>query len=457
MKQHLVRAGALLGVATLTALTMAPAAAAPIASRASANALTLSVAGNPFDSGIVRATNDGTGEIKTGVVNPPISVLLNQNVLDIGALAQDAEATIVNRNGNSQACSGIAGDGASVANVGESNCITPGQPVGVNIANLDLTGAVLIDPESALAPFGALQPIIDQLVAPLTQAISQGLAPLGATGLQGTLGAVQARCDATPGNANGTANIVDSSLSLDIAGNTTEILNFPANPPPNLKVVTDLDQALGVLIDALRVDLNTTFDAQLAPLQLIIDPIQQQLVDTLIKDISDQLQPLEDNLLDITLNKQTRSPGAIEVTALDLRLLPAASQFGQPDLIDLQIANVTCGANGRVNPDNPNNPNPGGDRDCSDFATQAAAQQFFLAQGGPENDPNGLDADGDGIACEGPSGPDNPDLPDVPTTVNAGAVGGDQGSMTDEALLIAGLLMLAGAAGLVGYRRMGRV
>jgi hypothetical protein len=37
---------------------------------------------------------------------------------------------------------------------------------------------------------------------------------------------------------------------------------------------------------------------------------------------------------------------------------------------------------------------------CSDFATQAAAQAYFLARGGPALDPEGLDADGDGIACE---------------------------------------------------------
>ena len=37
---------------------------------------------------------------------------------------------------------------------------------------------------------------------------------------------------------------------------------------------------------------------------------------------------------------------------------------------------------------------------CTDFSTQAAAQAYFLAHGGPSSDPDGLDADGDGIACE---------------------------------------------------------
>ncbi|PVG80764.1 hypothetical protein DDE18_21165 [Nocardioides gansuensis] len=38
------------------------------------------------------------------------------------------------------------------------------------------------------------------------------------------------------------------------------------------------------------------------------------------------------------------------------------------------------------------------DRDCGDFATQAAAQAFFNAAG--PGDPHRLDSEGDGIACE---------------------------------------------------------
>ncbi len=40
------------------------------------------------------------------------------------------------------------------------------------------------------------------------------------------------------------------------------------------------------------------------------------------------------------------------------------------------------------------------DRDCGDFSTQSAAQRFFIDKGGPQRDPHGLDADGDGKACE---------------------------------------------------------
>ena len=43
------------------------------------------------------------------------------------------------------------------------------------------------------------------------------------------------------------------------------------------------------------------------------------------------------------------------------------------------------------------------DKDCPDFRTQRAAQFFFLRHGGPRYDPDRLDADNDGVACE-----DNP-------------------------------------------------
>lgn len=40
------------------------------------------------------------------------------------------------------------------------------------------------------------------------------------------------------------------------------------------------------------------------------------------------------------------------------------------------------------------------DRDCSDFDTQAQAQQFYVNNGGPQQDPHRLDADDDGRACD---------------------------------------------------------
>lgn len=43
----------------------------------------------------------------------------------------------------------------------------------------------------------------------------------------------------------------------------------------------------------------------------------------------------------------------------------------------------------------------GSDRNCSDFISQAQAQAFYEAAGGPEKDPHRLDGNNDGIVCEG--------------------------------------------------------
>lgn len=42
----------------------------------------------------------------------------------------------------------------------------------------------------------------------------------------------------------------------------------------------------------------------------------------------------------------------------------------------------------------------GADRDCDDFSSAQAAQDFYLAAGGPVNDPHDLDRDNDGNACD---------------------------------------------------------
>jgi endonuclease YncB( thermonuclease family) len=43
---------------------------------------------------------------------------------------------------------------------------------------------------------------------------------------------------------------------------------------------------------------------------------------------------------------------------------------------------------------------PAQDRDCGHFSTQAEAQAHFIALGGPASDPDRLDGDSDGVACE---------------------------------------------------------
>jgi micrococcal nuclease len=80
----------------------------------------------------------------------------------------------------------------------------------------------------------------------------------------------------------------------------------------------------------------------------------------------------------------------------------ACERFGAPLLAPTAVAvqptvpDRSSGAGSGNLPYDPNGP----DRDCSDFATHAEAQRFFIAAGGPAKDPHRLDGDHDGIACE---------------------------------------------------------
>ncbi len=403
MNKTLVRLGAVGASATLATMAAAPAWAAPAVAQAEATAVRISVAGNGSDSGAVRATHDGSGETREGETAPPVAVLGNQDLANFGVLQQDAATQLQDGEGVSAACAGVAGEGGSVAQVGDSTCIFPGEPVAVTIANLDLTGAVAVQPESALGPLDeALAPVMDQLVGPLTAALAEGLAPLGETGLVGTFSTVEERCVAAPGRARAEATIVDGKLSLTVADQRIDLLDLPTHPEPETKVVTDLDTVLNLVVDAVEENLRTTLEGALADVTVLTDELQAQVVDTLVAEVSANLAPAEENLLDITLNAQ-HSPqaGAIAGTAVDVQVLPAAAEVADASLVAVQLGNVACGPNGVVAP-------------------TVEVQE---------------------------------ELPEVPTVVDAGADGAaDTGSTAAPGA--GGALLLAGLAGVLGYRRL---
>lgn len=413
MKRPMLGAAALATAGALTTLTFAPAFATHTVSQADATALRLSIAGTPADSGTVTATNSGTtsaDEVKTGETQPLLGVLGNQDLIDTGVLLQDANALIQGQDGVSTACAGVAGQGGAIVEVGDAGCITPGDALGLNIANLDLTGAVLVNPESALGALSALQPVLADVLAPVTAALVEGLAPLADLGIGGTLGAVDAFCRAVPGSATGGAHLVDTQLALTLPGMDPIVLaNLPANPAPNQKVVTDLNGLAAMLASAIKTNFATILDEALADVTnpLLTTLLEELIVETILAELDSALDPvlteLEAGLLDITLNKQSSNgPGHIEVTALDVQLVGAARDFLDSALVELEIGNVNCGPNSRIHP---------------------------------------------------PVTPENPEEPEVPTVVNSGLEGGAADEEAGKAIVAGGLLALAGAAGALGYRR----
>src|SRR5690606_21042182 len=108
-----------------------------------------------------------------GESNPPVGVLVPQQLANVGVLAQDAAAQVQDGDGVSAACAGVAGEDASLVEVGDSDCIIPGdEQVGLDVANLDLSDTIVINPESALAP---LSDPVQQLVGPILEALTPEL------------------------------------------------------------------------------------------------------------------------------------------------------------------------------------------------------------------------------------------------------------------------------------------
>lgn len=420
MRHHrLVQATAAFAAASVVALSAGPALAATPVAQADATALEIGLAGNATNSGTFTATHDGSTLTTTGNNAPAITAVSGQDLIRTGTLAQNATAGVSGGAGSSAACSGLAGEGATVAAVGESNCLTPGDTLTLHAATMDLSGLrILGDPIrqqliSAGIPLDQVDGLVQQITTPLGGALAQALTALGDLGIVLDLGVVQATCRADTASATGGANLAGVKARLAGLGHSVVLADLPVNPAPHTKVVTDLDRVVIAVTDALRTQFANALTGALDPVSAaLITPIQTQLVEGAVAQIADQLAPLEENVLDITLNEQTSGPGSIEVTALHAKVLPAAAQFIDTSLVDLQIGRVSCGPHGRVA-----------------TTAQAAAPQ---PKPGPKKQ-----------------------QPQVPTSIPAGAdSAADLGQDSPVGTLaLGGLLLAATGAGVIGHRR----
>ncbi|VXC34600.1 hypothetical protein [Nocardioides sp. AX2bis] len=363
VRRRVRSAAALLGAATLVGLSGSPAAAATVA-QASGTAVRVSVAGNPADSGSFRSVHDGDREQTSGSNRPAVALLGGQDFLTAGTLAQDARTRVQDGRGYSEACAGLAGDGATVVGVGEGTCLQGGQNLQLSAGTVDLSGLEIVGEGLPVGPDDLPLPA-DQL-GPLTEALNDAVdqvsTQLGNPGLFLDLGAVQSRCTSGPGTAEGSASIVGARAYAQFQGRQVDLVRLPVSPPPNTKVVTDLGAVSEEVRTALRTQLETGLDGALGPLAEVID--QGAAIDAALAQISEQLAPLEQNLLDVTLNKQVRQ-GAdqITVTALDAQVLPVAAEQLDASAVSLQIGESACGPSGQVTTTQPTptpDPTPAG-------------------------------------------------------------------------------------------------
>lgn len=348
MRHQVRRASAIALSAALVGLTGAPASAATVVARASASAVVVTVAGTPTDSGTYSVTNDGSAQTATGSNRPAVSALTGQSLVSAGALAQDAVTTT---SGRSAACSGVAGEGATVAAVGDGQCLTPGGTLALSAGTLDLSHLQIVQ-STVLQGLDqqvqtALTPVLDPVVGALQGGLQTGLRQLGDPGLFVGLGAVQSRCTAAPGSADGDATLADAGAYVQVGGQRVDLLSLPVHPAPNTKITAGLGDVALAVENALRSQLSTALAGSLGPLSAAVD--QAAVLDTVLANLGGQLAPLDATVLSGTLNRQVRpTAGSIEVTALSLDVLPAAA-LGPPPL-SVQLGRSTCGPSDRIAP-----------------------------------------------------------------------------------------------------------
>ncbi|WP_459983963.1 hypothetical protein [Nocardioides sp. AN3] len=418
------RASSAAAAAALALLATGPAYAADPIARASATALQVSVAGHGADSGTFTATNDGTRESTSGTNSPAVPALAGQRATNLGTLAQDAAARVADGHGHSAACAGIAGQGATLAQVGDgTSCLTGGQTVTMGAATADFSHVQVapddidqgIDTTIAGAVSAAAAPVVNQL-----------LDALGSPTLGLDVKAVQASCAADPGTAGGTASIADGTAYLAAPAplGRVDLVSLPVHPAPNTHVLTDMSKVVTAVEEAVAHQLDTALGGSSGPLASLTMPagmtvatVLDQVKANVTDALGPQLAPLDQNVLDIELNKQSRpSAGAIDVTALDLSVLPAAQQFVDADLASLVVGHVTCGPSGRL-------------------AAPAAA---------PALDPS--------TPADAPVA-DPPADTAVPTAVKSGAASFEDAPSALAIAALAGLVLAGTGAGVWGFRR----
>ncbi|MDF9715051.1 hypothetical protein INN71_13070 [Nocardioides sp. ChNu-153] len=417
MSRPAARLVAALSTIAVVGVTTAPAMAADPAAEASATGAILTIAGSPVDSGQYTVVTDGTTQTESGTNSPEVAdVLSQQSNVDVGVIYQDATTSSNGGRSNAFACSGVAGNGAVVAEVGDGTCLTGGDQVTLVPGTIDLGNAQLIQ-SNILAPLtqplnDALGPVVSQLLTPLSDVLNQVLGGLGNLGVViESAGAIQSSCAATSTSAEATSNIADLRGYVTVAGQEVEILNLPVGDiAPNTEVVTNLDDVVDAILVGLDSQLTNGLQGALAPLTALL-PYVQQINDLVIAQISDQLAPVRDNLLSLTLNKQSQpTPNSIEVTAFDLQVLPAASQF-----IGTSFASVELG--------------------------KAFCRGGVYAVGEPEPTPTPTTPPVTPVA----------DTPTVPTSVPAGMSGETPAPWGPAALV--GMTLLAGTAGVARFVR----
>ena len=427
MNRRVLRFGAIIGAAAVSALAVSPVFAAAPVSQADAQSLQLSIAGNSLVTQTKTASNDGATETTNNASTLPdlVSLIPGNNAIKAGVAVQSAKA---NKNGTSFACAGLAGTGGGLVTVGSESCNLEGGPLTLDLGSLDLDLVNLLGGNGAIttALNGVLGPVLAPVLGGLQTVVNQLTGALASTplniGLSGGLSVIEATCFADPTKATGAVSLADTNggssipITLTLAGQKLTLVNLDVNlpsKPGGNDVLVQVDDVVVALKDALLTQVATMLQGQLAGisdglLKPLLDTVVATIVAPLVNALRPLLQVVSDNLLKITYGDVTYGDAgrSVKATALKVKVLGAAAPFlNGAGLVDATVGKVSCGPNRAVVNTPPPTPTP----------------------------------------TEEPPG--------TPTVVDSGVSGADH-TTRDVLMATTALMLLAGSAGLIGYRRM---
>lgn len=317
----------------LVGLCAAPGSAATAGS-AEATALEAVIGGTAAGAGSYTAANSGDGEQTNGRNQPVVPPLLTQQgALTAGTLFQDATAR---DDGSTAACAGLAGEGATLVQVGEgTSCFRDAGNASLSLAEVDLGGLTAdLPPELR----DALGPLAD----PLQQQLDQVVGQLPGGGVYVDLTGIESQCKATP--ARGDSTFADVRVRGRFGDQDIDVLSLRNRYAPNTTLPVDLQAFYDRVLADVETALTNGLDGQTGPLAELPAQLRNQAIQDALAQIGSQLQPLADNAITLTLNKQERGDRSITVTAVDLEVLPAANGPIGGQALALDLGRVTCSA-----------------------------------------------------------------------------------------------------------------
>lgn len=237
----------------------------------------------------------------------------------------------------------------------------PGVPdsgVGVGFGDVEAYKRAQAERELALAG-SALPPPLAVSTEPLGTPMTVAASPVGAAvpvagtqPLPSLAGSVAGSLAPPPADAS--AEEIAAATAAALNSGTAPLEASPSNPPPPV-------------LNAAGISQETNFDAVSAQRSIADDAARQAA---------------------LAAQYQVVQPTAV----------PVRAGSAGPNIVEYALS-VTHAIGTRVYSRVGINQVQRAERNCAKFPSPDLAQQEFLARGGPERDPQGLDPDGDGFAC----------------------------------------------------------